>query len=121
MITAHIFSNPLTEIPTKYKDVIKVTSQNNLITINNKLKLKGGQNNIQVFINKKPIKKDAVGKYKHIVQLNELGKHQVTLTFKTKKDTIEISKNIIKLKNPKSVIMTQKELAFINTDYTSEK
>ena len=25
-----------------------------------------------------------VGKYKHIVQLNELGKHQVTLTFKQK-------------------------------------
>ena len=123
MITAHIFSNPLTEIPTKYKDVIKVTSpKNNLITINNKLKIEGRvKNNIQVFINKKPIKKDAVGKYKHIVQLNELGKHQVTLTFKTKKDTIEISKNIIKLKNPKSVIMTQKELAFINTDYTSEK
>ncbi|RAP24097.1 hypothetical protein DID73_01640 [Candidatus Marinamargulisbacteria bacterium SCGC AG-343-K17] len=123
LIAINGFATVLTEIPEKYKSIIKLTQpKNNLITINNKLKIKGRvQKGMTVSYKGNQLKLNEKGEFNFKSTIKALGKQTVKLQFKTNKESFEIERNIIKLKNPKTIIMTQKELAFINTEFTSKK
>ena len=117
------FSQEYNQIPNEYKDQIKLTNpKNNLITLKNNIDIKGRvKNGIEVFNNDEPIKLNRNGQFKKNIEINSLGKQTINVKFKTNGKEFLVKKDLIKLKNPKNIIMTQKELGFINTPFVSNK
>ena len=75
----------------------------------------------EVFNNDEPIKLNRNGQFKKNIEINSLGKQTINVKFKTNDKEFLVKKDLIKLKNPKNIIMTQKELGFINTPFVSNK
>ena len=123
VFTLQIFGSNNSEVPQKYKNEIRIYEPaNKLITIKNDLKIKGRvKPGIKVFVENKEVELDNNNQFYYSMNLTKLGKQEIKIEFQTSNDKFSVIRNIIKLKNPKSVIMTQKELAFINTKYTSPR
>ena len=123
MFTIQIFATNSTEVPQKYKNEVRIYEPDNkLITIKNDLKIKGRvKPGIKVLIENNEIELDNNNQFDYNMTLTKLGKQEVKIEFQSSGETFSVIRNIIKLKNPKNVIMSQKELAFINTAYTSPR
>ncbi len=119
----NLYAGSLSNIPNEYKDDIKIFEpKNNLITINDSLKIKGRvKSDVNVTINNQSVTLDRNNQFNHTISINKLGKQNINIEFDVEGKKINIEKNIIKLKNPNNIIMSQKELAFINTTFTSNK
>lgn len=112
-----------TEIPKEFSEQIKLTApKNNLITINNQMKITGRADKLTtVLVNGTNVKKNKNGQFEYLEKINKLGKQSLLVEFKRTNESFSIKRDFIKLKNPKTIIMTQKELAFINTDLVSNR
>tara|TARA_Y100001935_G_C17309472_1_gene514773 strand:- start:4072 stop:5802 length:1731 start_codon:yes stop_codon:yes gene_type:complete len=123
LLSLNTIALTFTEIPTKFSEQIKITSpKNNLITINDQLKISGRADKVtSVLVNGKKVEKNKNGQFEYLEKIEKLGKQSILVEFKGKKESFSIKRDFIKLKNPKTIIMTQKELAFINTELVSNR
>lgn len=123
LLSIHSSASTFIEVPNKFNESIKLTSpKNNLITINDRLKIAGrANNNVSVTVNGNKLSINENGQFEYFEKIHDLGKQSVIVEFNTDKESFSLKRDFIKLKNPKTVIMTQKELAFINTKLVSNR
>jgi hypothetical protein len=123
LLSIQTISSTYSEVPKKFSDQIRLTApKNNLITINDQLKVTGRADKYtEIRVNGNPVKNNEKGPFEYIETIQTLGKQTISIEFKRQNESFLIKRNVIKLKNPESIIMTQKELAFINTNLVSNR
>ena len=107
-------------IPYKYSKTLFLDSpKKNIITLNNTIKFSGTvPAGFKVTLNGNSVKTNN-GQFDFPATIDNLGKKTFLIEFNNDKDTISLERQVIRLKNSKNIVLTQKELAFINTDYVS--
>ena len=121
LLASQIYAENFYEIPKKYsKSLFLDLPKDKQITLKDQLKFKGSvPKEFKITINNKPIKV-VNGTFEANVSLSKLGKQTFKVTFENNTDRIYLTKQIIKLKNSNSIVLSQNELGFINTSFVSD-
>ncbi|MEK9727283.1 MAG: hypothetical protein VW397_04140, partial [Candidatus Margulisiibacteriota bacterium] len=122
LISFYVTGADFTSIPKQYKNKIYLDEpKKNTITINDSLRIKGQvTKEIRVKINSEEIQLKNY-QFDKSLKLSQLGKQNIIIEFLINEDRIILEREVIKLKDSKDEVLSQRQLAFINTNFTSNR